>query len=238
MIKHLTRAVVFGAVLGFVPAAWAQVDVTAPGDPVVALHNTIAGGNNSVSTNGGTGPFGPGMYPGGEAPARAIDNITLVPPTGSSKYLNFGNGGNSATAGANTGIYVTPSLASIVTGLRFATANDSPARDPLTYTLEGTNGDPSLPGVWTLISSGDTGLQTDPGRNVFQSLASAPLFTNTSSYTSYRLLFPTHRASANSMQIGEIEFLGVAIPEPSTFALGGVGLVGVIVALRRRRRQV
>jgi hypothetical protein len=225
MTKLLTRAVVFGAVLCFVSAAYAQSDVTAPGNTIVGLHNTIAGGPNTVSTPG----FGAGQFPPGEAPPNAINNALA-------KYLNFGNGGNSATAGANTGFYVTPALPSIVTGLRFTTANDAPGRDPLTFTLEGTSGDPAS-AMWTLISSGNTGLQTDPGRNTLQSLATAPVFVNTNTYSSYRLLFPTHRAVENSMQIAEVEFLGVAIPEPSTFALAGAGLLGLIVALRRRRRS-
>ena len=228
MTKLLTRAVIIGAFVALATQVQAQLpDVTAPTNTVVGLHNTIAGGPNTVSTVG----TGAGQFPAGEPPANAINNTVA-------KYLNFGSGTSatsSATQGANTGFYVTPAFPSLVTGLRFTTANDSPARDPLTFTIEGTSGDPAS-ATWTLIASGNTGLLTDPGRNFLQSLATAPVFTNTNVFSSYRLLFPTHRAIANSMQIGEVEFLGVTIPEPSTFALAGAGLLGLMVALRRRRR--
>ena len=58
----------------------------------------------------------------------------------------------------NTGLSLKPTVGStVVTGLRFTTANDAPERDPATYTLEGTTGSPYT-GPWTLISSGDTGM--------------------------------------------------------------------------------
>jgi hypothetical protein len=62
-------------------------------------------------------------------------------------------------------------------------------------------------------------------------------FTNTAAYTSYRLTFPTVKNSAaNSMQIAEVELLGVAVPEPSTILLAVSGLISVIYAARRARK--
>ncbi len=198
------------------------VDVTAPGDPIVGLRNTVAGGANGDQAN----------WPGGEPPANAInDNI-------GNKYLNFGDDtvANQA-AGENTGFYVTPAAGeTVVGGLRFATANDGDNRDPMTFTLEGTNGDPAAD-AWTLIASGDTGLATNPGRNTWQDASTEPLFANTDAYTSYRLLFPTLRGGGqNSMQIGEIEFLSAApsVPEPSTLALAALGLLSLALFGRRR----
>jgi hypothetical protein len=153
----------------------------------------------------------------------AFDNLT------STKYLNF--------AETNTGLIVTPAASSILKGLRLSTANDAPERDPLTYTLEGTNNaTPSTAAgaAWSLISSGNTGLATNPGR-----LTAGPIvaFTNSTAYTSYRLLFPTVRdsATANSMQISEVELLSV-VPEPTSVALMASSIVGWS-AWRRRVRS-
>ena len=166
-------------------------DVTAPGDPVVGLRNTVAGGPNGDQAN----------WPGGEPPANAINNTFA-------KYLNFGEVKTGQVAGENTGLYVTPLMGStVLDGMRFASANDNPARDPMTYTLEGTNGNPAS-AAWTLIDSGATGLTT--ARNTLQD---ATTFVNTDAYTSYRLLFPTVRGTGqNSMQIGEVQFLGILDP--------------------------
>jgi hypothetical protein len=65
------------------------------------------------------------------------------------------------------------------------------------------------------------------------------MFDNTVPYISYRLTFPTLKgagpgidpATANSMQIGEIELL--AVPEPGSLAVLGIGALGL---LARRRR--
>jgi hypothetical protein len=201
----------------------ALIDVTTPGDAVIGLNDTVAGGANTLSTAG----TGPGQYPAAETPPMAIDNNQ------GAKYLNFG--GPVSAPGVNTGFYVTPSIGpTIVTGLRFSTANDSPDRDPLTFTLEGTTGDPAT-AAWSLIASSDTGLLSDPGRNTWQSSASQPFFVNVAAYTSYRLLFPTVRGSGqNSMQIGEVEILGAPVPEPSTFVLLGMGAIGLLAFGWRR----
>lgn len=202
--------------------AVAQSDVTSPADAVVGVQ-AIAGGDSAIGMVGTTAATN--NWPGAETPNLAFDNNSANP--GATKYLNFAKTG--------TGVVVTPAAPSIVTGLKLYAANDAPERDPFTYTLEGTNAaNPTALGtLWSLISSGDTGLQTDPGRFV---AGPAISFTNVADYTSYRLLFPTVRdsATANSMQIGEIELLGSIVPEPATIGLLGSGLLGC--GLLRRRR--
>ncbi|MGH7132703.1 MAG: hypothetical protein ACREJO_12230 [Phycisphaerales bacterium] len=202
--------------VGAVPCL-AQSDVTSPGDAVVVISGLNDGDGFS------------GAPPAAEGAANAIDNTT-------NKYLNFLDLGSglivTPTFGLNTG-------GTIVTGLRLFTANDAPERDPASYTLEGAT---SPAGPWTLISSGALDLPT--GRNVttnpptpidaLTQFSQTVTFSNANGYTSYRLVFPTLRnaATANSMQIGEVELLGVAVPTPTsalllTFAGG--------LALRRRR---
>ena len=119
-----------------------------------------------------------------------------------------------------------------MTRLDFGTANDAPERDPLTFTLEGTNGDP-LTGIFTLIASGSTGFDIDPGR---QTGVISSTFPRAGAFTSYRLIFPSVRnsATADSMQIGEVAIRGVAAPEPTILSLLGISAIGLAGARRRR----
>lgn len=101
----------------------------------------------------------------------------------------------------------------VVTGVRFTTANDNPNRDPMTFTLEGTTGSP-LEGPWTAIASGNTGLPTTR-------LTAGPnqTFANTTACTSYRISFPAVRdpLTAAGMQVAEVALLnasGTDITQP------------------------
>jgi hypothetical protein len=121
-----------------------------------------------------------------------------------------------------------------------ATANDAPERDPLTVSIEGSNAtgaDLALGSSWTpIISSINLGIDTDPGRFILapvQTILPAP----TTVYTSYRVLVQSQRASANSTQYGELVLHGIVVPEPSTIALAAAGLIGLVVAVRRRKSR-
>ena len=166
-------------------------DVTSPGDPVTAV------GNN---------------YPAAESVDHAIDNFAQ-------KYLNFGVNNGSPFVGP-VGLIVTPKggVNTIVSAMRFYTANDSTERDPADYTLEGsTDGGSS----WTTIASGPLALPT--GRNgagttpvivntFFTNFFQEVHFANTTPYSTYRWTVNNVRDNnaANSMQIGEIELLGAS----------------------------
>ena len=167
-------------------------DVTVPGDPITDF--------------GGTSPAGQGV-------TNAIDNST-------SKYLNFGISNGVPPFTGPVGLVVAPSMgASVVSGLRIYTANDAVERDPADYALEGsTNGGAN----YTLISSNaiilpaarnGSGALT-PNSQALQQV----LFANAASYTSYRLTFRNvkNNATANSIQLGELELLGVQTPIPPT----------------------
>lgn len=201
--------------------ASAQLDLTSPDDDVVGVLANL-GGDSAIAVAGTTAAVN--NFPAAESPDLAFDNNTAT------KYLNF--------AELNTGVIVTPMLGSTtVGGLRVTTANDAPERDPLTFTIEGTNdANPStaLGAAWSLIFSGDTGLATDPGR-----FMAGPVvrFDNSDAYTGYRVLFPTVRdsAAANSMQISEIELFPV--PEPTTISLvlGALAWGWICIQSRSRR---
>ena len=195
------------------------------GAAVISMTNPIGGavvGTNFVVGVAGTAG-GVNNWPAGEPPPATIDGNTAT------KYLNF--------AELNTGVIVTPAAGSgPLRSLTFTTANDSPARDPMTYTVYGSTvaltgaGPFGLGSMTTLISNSSTGLTVDPGR-----LTAGPGqgFVNDTAFASYVVVFPTVRdaATANSMQISEIGF-DTTIPEPSALGLGGLAMLGL---LRRRR---
>jgi len=134
-------------------------------------------------------------YPANEDPPKAFDNNT------GTKYLNFAMG--------NSGLIVTPTGGpSVVRSLVLTTANDWAQRDPASFALYGTNDaivsiNNSLGTAenWTLIAEGPLALPDA------RFTAGAPVtFDNATSYTSYKLLFPTIKdaPATNSMQIAEV----------------------------------
>jgi len=159
------------------------VDVTAPGDAIQGVPND-------------------GDWPGAETPDLAVDDNTAT------KYLHFK--GETET----TGFQVTPTAGpSIVTGLTLTTANDAIERDPIAFELSGSN--EGIDGPYELIASGDVVdfAQADAWPR-FTMNATPILFDNDVAYAHYQVLFPAVRdpGSANSMQIAEVELLGVPGP--------------------------
>ena len=161
-------------------------DITSPRDTVVGVPNDGISTDNS--TNG---------WPPNELPPFAVDDQVLT------KYLHFRG------EVQPTGIRVTPIIGpTVVTGVTFTTANDAVERDPVKYELSGSN--VSIDGPYTLIASGDikdfAGATAWPRRTK----TTTPMrFANTIAYTHYQVMFPLVRdpASANSMQIAEIELV-------------------------------
>src|SRR5262245_14434830 len=178
----------------------AQSDVTSPGDPIVLVNGTNDGDANA------------GAPPAAEGVEHVIDNV-------GQKYLNFLDLGS--------GFAVQPRVgATVVTGLRLYTANDSEARDPASYLLQGST--VGTNGPWTTISSNALALPSgrNPGGVVpLSSNYQTLFFANPTAYAAYRLTFPTLKdaASANSMQIGEVELLGSVLPKFAQLGRNRVG---------------
>jgi hypothetical protein len=188
---HLRPAVTLAAVFASaaVTVAFAGGRALAAGDHIFAPGDAI----RAIDPDAGPTP----SSPTGQEAAKMIDGLT------GSKYLNFGREGS--------GIIVTPG-ASVAQSFVLTTGNDAAERDPLAYQLFGTN-DPITSGAfsagtaenWTPISSGATGLLTDPGRTAFGQFVNFP--SNVASYSSYKLQFGQLRTSANgnSMQVTELQ---------------------------------
>lgn len=174
------------AALGLASPALA-IPLLSPADPIVAIDADPPGSASS--------------HPAGEAPGNVVDQDS------GTKYLNF--------AKDNSGFIVTPaSGASTIQSLVLTTANDAEARDPASYQIYGTN-DPitstnnSLGDAesWTLISAGDLALPA--ARTTLGPVVS---FANATSYTSYKVVFPTLKNSAgtNSMQVADAQLFPCA----------------------------
>lgn len=116
---------------------------------------------------------------------------------------------------------------SIVTSMRFYTANDSQGRDPLDYGLEGSNDGTT----WTPITGGRLlgTLALPTGRNGTGAVAVNPFtqnvvevdFANAVGYTRYRVSITNNmdRLRTALMQIAEIELLGTLVPNPPVWVL-------------------
>ncbi|CAF1277908.1 unnamed protein product [Adineta steineri] len=161
--------------------------------------------NASISQNSQELRYGDGFggSPIDQTAVRACDGDI------STKYLTFGEcnrGEIRLDCGLNTGFYmILKRGASLVTGLQICTADDYPQRDPLKVSLEGSNQSVlnlTLGSSWTLIYNGDSGLNTDPGR---QTCGMIQRFNNIIPYKSYRFLVSSKRGLENSVQYSELK---------------------------------
>ncbi|MHC4580671.1 MAG: LamG domain-containing protein, partial [Planctomycetota bacterium] len=164
-------------------------DVTGPGDVVKGVPDEPRDG--SVAG-----------WPDNEHPALALDDDV------STKFLHFRG------EVSPTGFVVEPAVGpTIVTGLRLTTANDAEPRDPASYEISGSN--ESIDGPYELIAAGDLVDFTQADVWPRFTMNATPItFENTVAYKYYQVMFPTVRdaGSANSMQIAEVELLGVTGP--------------------------
>lgn len=195
------------------------IDITRPGDAI----QLVNGFNQNDTADG--------PPPGAEGVENAINDI-------GQKYLNF--------LDISSGFSVTPSgnpLGTPVTGIRFYTANDAEDRDPASFQLSGSND--GLDGPWTYIASGNLALPSErnaggnaveiPPTGNMDAFHQTVLFDNDLSFDHYHVVFPTlkNAATANSMQIAEVELL--TVPEPATGLMLGFGVLGLAGVVRRRR---
>jgi len=160
-----------------------------------------------------------GSEPANESYVHAYDHLIGSDP---GKYLNFGFNGGQPFLGP-VGFTVTPSAGySIVSGARIYTANDTPGRDPADIEIYGSrNGG----GTYTLISSNSLALSDnrnataseDIGANIETAVLQQIFFPNTNGYFSYKVMVTNvkNNGGNNSMQVGEVELLGIVTNAPA-----------------------
>jgi len=200
---------------------------------VTFLANVAAGGNTnriSVSANNLTDTLSPGVYleftltaaPGYFLNISSLSYIqaTTVAATGGTDRRSF-----SRVADSVTGNFTTPSGFASLTASGVAITNTT--------------------GTATVVDSGLTAetrvltVSTNPGSALATYTAgfSGPSYSNLSSYTFRLYAYDNSTATNARTAFDDVTIYGTAvIPEPSTYALLGVGLLGL--AFYRRRRKV
>jgi hypothetical protein len=148
--------------------------------------------------------YQPSSYnsPAGEQAPKAFDG------SANSKYLNFDK--------QNMGVGVKLSTGRPVSAVGFVTANDSPGRDPMTFSLYGSNDGSN----WTMI------IEHTPTQVSSTRYAQSPItyLSNTTAYAYYYIRFPTMRSQYdNSIQIGEIQLLYESTATETSTATGSFG---------------
>ncbi len=171
-------------------------NVLSPQDSLVGLKNTAAGGVNMPAVSGAD-------FSAGQGPAGILDGNT------GTKYFNTAQDGANPP-GVNSGFAITPKLgATIINGFQFATAGDTPARDPLTITVEGSNDANALQagGCYTLLYAGSSGLLQNSDRGSWGLFGN---FTNTTAYKTYRVLVTATAGgmSGDGVQYSEVKLMG------------------------------
>ncbi len=202
------------------------VNLLVPSDFIIG--GVSDGFNFNVGIAGTTA--GVNNWPAAEPPTDLINGFIGGP---GEKYLNF--------AELNTGVIFTPAAGSSwVNTMTLYVANDAPERDPTSFLLYGTNVPISGPGPFpisdfTLIAGDGLGLPATRDTVTDTTGFSETVFIGSpNAYTSYMLIFPTvnNSATANSMQISELQIDATLVPEPGTAALAALALG---LAARRRR---
>ena len=167
-----------------------------------ALWNTYAGGMGTMATEGANGV---GSY----YTAQPAGNLFDGKVTSSFASRGQSASGSNALAGLNTGFHVSiaqcgPTLVSF----RIATGTSGTERDPMTITVEGSNGCSNLLTCanWTRIYNGTSGLVSTLSRNTFGQNVSIPMPHQ--SYDSYRFLVTAKRATGSFVTYTEVELYG------------------------------
>lgn len=184
--KKLKQFLIVFAVLGLcIPGAYAARSVIDPGDYVIGLPND-------------------GNWPDGEAPHHAIDGDITT------KFLHFRHDDPE-----EVGIVVTLQQPAAADELRLTAANDAPERDPVYYSVYGSNGT-IYDGPWTLLGEGPIEEFEEGNWPRFKATVAPLRFANSTEYQHYMVAF-TELVGTGLFQIAEIQLIdnGIITEHPA-----------------------
>lgn len=213
----------------------------------IGVSETVAGADSQVTND----------FPGGERPAFALDGTN---ETKYLAFDGQADDGDATDSGMIVFFSSPVQVEAIRFGIAndaperdpgSFTLEGSNSVTPATYNINGSGNAPAAlvadAGMWTPIvgSPASTGI-TNVADTFLDAFASrktytdelpfermADDFTNGTAYTAYRILFQDLRFAGNGiMQVGEVELLVEAVPEPTTVVLGALGLVACVAGRR------
>ena len=118
--------------------------------------------------------------------------------------------------------------AHFLTSFTLTSSNDSPDRDPSNFQILGSNDGTNFTPIYTSTVTPFTATRDQ----TFRFDAGADFPTQTVAYSTFRYSV-TETVGGGEHALGEIEYFGTPVPEPTTVSLLGVGALGL---LARRRR--
>jgi hypothetical protein len=186
----------------------------------------MIGGVFQSDVSCGTGGRNTNCYYGSEFASNLLDGNSTT------KYYN----GNRTTSPVSVFFERADNMAFHLEGFGFTLANDSPDRDPISFSFYGTNNDTiegANLGDLTLLTSDAFNYPNKkyaPFERTFAPASTSPAFSN------FLVVFNDLRGTGTDAQLSELRLLGtVQVPEPTTLAIFALGMVGL--AARRFKKQ-
>ncbi len=164
-------------------------------------------------------------YWGSEYSSRLLDGNQ------NTKYYNYN--GIQGTAGFVSIFFErTDNVAFNLEAFRFATANDSIGRDPISFSFYGTNND-IIEGAnlsdLTFLMSDDFSYSTVRRMEYERTLNAA---TSPHAFNNFLVVFNNLKGSQTDAQLSELRLLGsvqpASVPEPSTIVIFALGIMGLV----------